>query len=90
MTKDEFLSGVASVKREMCEQIVALAHEYVKDTENFCEFEADGIRLKYENSYITHGKWNLGKGVGIPKELVLTFHASIQATFPYVQTIKIK
>ena len=90
MTKDEFLSGVANIRREMCERIIALASEYAHDPENFCEVDADGIRLMCENSYITHSKWNLGKCVRFSKELVLTYSVSIKATFPDVRINKIK
>lgn len=31
MTKEEYLSRVASIRREMCEQVVAVTSEYIKE-----------------------------------------------------------
>lgn len=83
MTEKEYLSRIASIRNEMCEQIIAITSEYIKESpEKVDELEADGIRLMRKDSSINPGKWNLGKPIKCKKELTLFFSAILEASFP--------
>ncbi len=83
MTKEEYLSRVASIRREMCEQIVAVTSEYIRESPGKVdELDADGIRLIRKDTYITSSKWNFVKPVKGGKELTLFFSAILEASFP--------
>lgn len=83
MTKEEYLSRVASIRREMCEQIVAVTSEYIRESPGKVdELNADGIRLIRKDTHITPSKWNFVKPVKGGKELTLFFSAILEASFP--------
>lgn len=83
MTKEEYISRVASIRREMCEQIVAVTSEYIRESPGKVdELDADGIRLIRKDTYITPSKWNFVKPVKGGKELTLFFSAILEASFP--------
>ena len=83
MTKEEYLSRVASVRREMCEQVVAVTSEYIREHPGKVdEFDADGIRLFRKDTYISPSKWNLSTPIKGDKELTLFFSVVLEASFP--------
>lgn len=83
MTKEEYLSRVASVRREMCEQVVAVTSEYIREHPGKVdELDADGIRLFRKDTYITPSKWNLSTPIKGDKELTLFFSVVLEASFP--------
>lgn len=83
MTQEEYLSKVASVRREMCEQIIAITSEYIRESHGKVdELNADGIRLMRKDSYVNHSKWNFVKPIKCGKELTLFFSTILEATFP--------
>lgn len=73
MTKEEYLSRVASIRREMCEQVVAVTSEYIKENPG---------RLFRKDTYIMPSKWNLAKPIKCDKELTLFFSVVLEASFP--------
>lgn len=82
MTEKEYLSRVASVRREMCEQIIAITSEYTRESPGKVgEIDADGIRLMRKDSSVNPIKWNLDKPIKGGKELTLFFSAILEATF---------
>ncbi len=83
MTKEEYLSRVASIRREMCEQVVAVTSEYIKENPGKVdELDTDGIRLFRKDTYIMPSKWNLAKPIKCDKELTLFFSVVLEASFP--------
>lgn len=84
MTKEEYLSRVASIRREMCEQIVAVTSEYIREHPGKVdELDADGIRLKRKSTHIiNYDEWNFDKPIKVNKELTLCFSTVLEVTFP--------
>lgn len=83
MTEKEYLSKIASIRNEMCEQIIAITSEYIRECPGKVdELDADGIRLMRKDSFINPGEWNLDKPIKCEKELTLFFSAILEATFP--------
>lgn len=83
MTKEEYLSKITDVRREMCEQVIAITSEYIhQNPGKVDELDVDGIRLMRKDAYVNHSKWNFGKPIKHGKELTLFFSAILEATFP--------
>ena len=85
MTKEEYLSKIASVRREMCEQVIAITSDYIMENHGKVdELNVDGIRLIRKDAYVNPGKWNFAAPIKRGKELTLFFSAILEATFPDV------
>ena len=83
MTKEEYLSKIASIRNEMCEQVVAITSEYIRENHGKVdELNVDGIRLMRKDAYVNHSKWNFAAPIKCDKELTLFFSAILEASFP--------